>query len=118
MLEQIIVEQHKAVTVLRLSGQFIGGDETDALREEFKRIALLDKPLVAVDLHGISYLNSTALGVFISAHANITKRNGQIGLCNLSKTIENIFVITKLTLVFSIFATTTEAINQFMSSDP
>jgi anti-sigma B factor antagonist len=117
MPEQIIVEQHKTVTVLRLSGQFIGGDETDTLREEFKKLALQDTPLVAVDLHGVSYLNSTALGVFISAHANISKRGGHIGLCNISKNIENIFVITKLTLVFSIFATTEEAINQFISSN-
>jgi anti-sigma B factor antagonist len=113
MSEQISVEQQGTVTVLRLHGQFIGGDETDALREEFKQLALAEKPLVAVDLHGVSYLNSTALGVLISAHANFTKRSGRVALCNVSKNIENIFVITKLTLVFEMFPTVEDATNQF-----
>ena len=113
MSEQISVEQQGTVTVLRLHGQFIAGDETDALREEFKQLALAEKPLVAVDLHGVSYLNSTALGVLISAHANFTKRSGRVALCNVSKNIENIFVITKLTLVFEMFPTVEDATNQF-----
>jgi anti-sigma B factor antagonist len=113
MPEQITVEQQGTVTTIQLQGQFIGGDETDALREEFKKLMQQEKPLVAVDLHGVSYLNSTALGVFISAHANFSKRGGRIALCNISKNIENIFVITKLTLVFEMFPTTQEAINQF-----
>ena len=113
MSEQISVELQGAVTVLRLHGQFIGGDETDALREEFKQLALAEKPLVAVDLYGVSYLNSTALGVLISAHANFTKRSGRVALCNVSKNIENIFVITKLTLVFEMFPTVEDATNQF-----
>jgi anti-sigma B factor antagonist len=113
MSEQISVEQQGTVTVLRLHGQFIGGDETDALREEFKQLSLAEKPLVAVDLHGVSYLNSTALGVLISAHANFTKRAGRVALCNVSKNIENIFVITKLTLVFEMFPTVEDATTQF-----
>ncbi|TAE30732.1 MAG: anti-sigma factor antagonist [Candidatus Kapaibacterium sp.] len=114
MSEQISVEQQGSVTVIRLSGQFIGGDETDALREEFKRLALVEKPLVAVDLHAVSYLNSTALGVLISAHASLSKqKHGRVGLCKISKNIENIFVITKLTLVFEMFPTIEEAIIQF-----
>jgi anti-sigma B factor antagonist len=113
MSEQISVELQGTVTVLRLYGQFIGGDETDTLREEFKRLALVEKPLVAVDLHGVTYLNSTALGVLISAHANFTKRNGRVALCNVSKNIENIFVITKLTLIFEMYPTVEDATNQF-----
>ncbi|MCU0426582.1 MAG: STAS domain-containing protein [Candidatus Kapabacteria bacterium] len=113
MTEQITVLQQDKITTIHIRGQFIGGDETDALREEFKNLMQHDKPLVAVDLHEVSYLNSTALGVFISAHANFSKRGGRIALCNISKNIENIFVITKLNLVFEMFPTLEEAINQF-----
>lgn len=61
----------------------------------------------------VTYLNSTALGVLISSHATVTKNGGKIVLCNLDKSIENLFVITKLTLVFPIFATLEEAIKNF-----
>ncbi|MCS6808814.1 MAG: STAS domain-containing protein [Bacteroidota bacterium] len=110
MPEQILVEQEGTITVFRLHGQFIGGDETDTLREEFKKLAQHENPIVIVDLEHVTYLNSTALGVFISAHANLSKRGGRIILCNVSKNIEHIFVITKLTLVFEIFTTREEAI--------
>jgi anti-anti-sigma factor len=114
MSEQIRVEQQGTVTAIYLQGQFIGGDETDALREEFKRLSTVEKPLVAVDLREVTYLNSTALGVLISAHASLSKKqHGRVALCNISKNIENIFVITKLTLVFEMFPTVEEATNQF-----
>jgi anti-sigma B factor antagonist len=116
MAEQMTVEQQTHGAVIRLKGQFIGGDETDALRETFKRLTVdAADPLkyIAVDLSGVSYLNSTALGVFISAHSNFSKRGGKIALCGASKSIENIFVITKLTLVFEMSPTVEEAIAQF-----
>ncbi len=117
MLEQISVEEQGVIRIIRLRGQFIGGDETDALREEFKRLTVGDLKLVTVDLEGVTYLNSTALGVLISAHANFSKKGGRVALCNINKSIENIFVITKLTLVFEIHPTVEEAINQFSQSN-
>ena len=97
-------------TILNLKGQFIGGDETDELRNMLKTIAEEEKNKLIINLDKVSYLNSTALGVLISAHANFAKREGKIVLCNVSKSIENIFVITKLSLVFPIAATLDDAI--------
>lgn len=93
-----------------MKGQFIGGDETDQLKETLKAFAEKQQNSLIIDLESVTYLNSTALGVLISAHANFIKRNGKIILCNVSKSLENIFVITKLTLVFTIANTLDEAI--------
>jgi anti-anti-sigma factor len=119
MTEHIKVEEHAVGFILRLYGQFIGGDETDALREEFKRLTqteatTIPRPVIA-DMTGVTYLNSTALGVFISAHSNFSKRGGKIAICGMNKSIENIFVITKLTLVFEVFPSVDEAIHHFSS---
>jgi anti-anti-sigma regulatory factor len=38
----------------------------------------------------------------IAAHSNFAKRGGQIILCNLDKSLENIFIITKLITVFTV----------------
>jgi anti-anti-sigma factor len=116
MLDHITVEEQELVTIIRMKGQFIGGDETDALREEFKKFAATDKQFVAADLANVTYLNSTALGVLISAHSNISKRGGKVALCGINKSIENIFVITKLTLVFEMYPSVGEAIKHFSSN--
>lgn len=110
MFEQIKSEEKDTFTLVSLRGQFIGGEETDNLRFILSGIAEQDKNRALLDMGKVSYLNSTALGVLISAHAKFTKRNGKIVLCNISSNIENIFVITKLTLVFEILDTYEEAV--------
>ena len=109
-MSQIKVEEQIGGVILSLKGQFIGGEETDKLRDNLKEISQKKSNSLIIDLAKVTYLNSTALGVLISAHANFVKRDGKIILCNVNKSIENIFVITKLTLVFTIVQTLEEAI--------
>jgi anti-sigma B factor antagonist len=109
-MSQVKIEEQIGGSILQLKGQFIGGEETDKLREALTQAAQQNKNKLIINLEKVTYLNSTALGVLISAHANFVKRGGKIILCNVSKSIENIFVITKLTLVFPICATLDDAI--------
>lgn len=108
-MSQIKIEEQIGGAIIRMNGQFIGGDETDRLRQTLKDLAKKENAAVILDMEKTSYLNSTALGVLISAHASFVKNNGKIVLCNVGKSIENIFVITKLTLVFPIYDTMEEA---------
>ncbi len=109
-MSQVKIEEQIGGIILTLKGQFVGGDETDELRQTIKNIADQKKRNLIIDLDKVSYLNSTALGVLISAHAHFAKKEGKIVLCNVGKSIENLFVITKLTLVFPIFDSREEAI--------
>ncbi|HMS66411.1 MAG TPA: STAS domain-containing protein [Ignavibacteria bacterium] len=103
----------KGIIILAPKGNFVGGDETDELREAIKTISESDNKKLIIDLGDVLYLNSTALGVLISAHANYSKRNGKVKLCQLNKNLENLFVITKLALIFDSFTTQEEAIKSF-----
>ncbi len=110
LMSKIKVEQQIGGYVVKLSGDFIGGDETDELRDTLKKLAESKKKVIILDLSKATYMNSTALGVLISAHATITKKGGKIVLCGLDKSLENLFVITKLTTVFPIYSSVSEAI--------
>ena len=46
------------------------------------------------------------------------KRDAQMKLCAVDHRIQNIFVITKLSLVFDVFATEEQAIASFAGSKP
>lgn len=111
-MSQIKVQEQIGGSILSLKGQFVGGEETDQLRDLLKEISDSQKNKLIIDLKETTYLNSTALGVLISAHASFIKRDGKIILCNISKSIENIFVITKLTMVFTIAETLELAIKE------
>lgn len=99
--------------VIEPRGNYIGGNETDELRDELKRLSEEGNLRLVIDLGQVSYLNSSALGVLISGHANYAKRNGKIKLCQLNKNIENLFVITKLSQIFDSYPSQMEAIASF-----
>ena len=101
------------IIILALKGNYVGGDETDELRDEIKKNAEEGNTKLIVDLGEVSYLNSSALGVLIAAHANYAKRGGKIKLCQLNKNLENLFVITKLSLIFDSYPSQVEAIASF-----
>ncbi|MBV6477922.1 MAG: hypothetical protein HGGPFJEG_00667 [Ignavibacteria bacterium] len=103
----------KGIIILSPKGNFVGGDETDELREVIKKYSEEGNKNLLIDLGDVLYLNSTALGVLISAHANYSKREGKIKLCQLNKNLENLFVITKLALIFDSYPTQEEAIKSF-----
>lgn len=105
--------QDGRIVVLELKGNFIGGEETDELRDSIKKLSDEDNLKLVIDMGEVSYLNSSALGVLIASHANYAKRGGQIKLCQLNKTLENLFVITKLSLIFDSHTSQIEAIASF-----
>jgi len=109
-MSKIKVEEQIGGYLLRLKGDFIGGEETDQLRDTLHQLGSGEKKTIIVDMSKVTYLNSTALGILIASHASVTKKGGKIVLCNLDKSIENLFVITKLTLVFPIYSSFEEAI--------
>lgn len=111
-MAQLKISEKDGFTIVSLKGQFIGGEETDQLRSTLTELSEGEDPKVILDMDSVSYLNSTALSVLISAQRNVAKRGGKIGLCKIGKTIENVFVQTKLILVFSIFPTVEEALQK------
>jgi anti-sigma B factor antagonist len=103
------------VRVVTPRGEFIGGNETDELRAALAAEA--DAGMLLVDLADVRYLNSTALGVLIAAHTTLAKKGGRMGLCNISKSIENLFVITKLVLVFNVYGSLEEGLEGIRLQD-
>ncbi len=115
-MAQIKTESQIGGEILYLKGQFTGGNETDNLRDTLKKLTMSDTKNIIIDLEDTTYLNSTALGVLISAHSSFVKKDGKLILANVSKSLENIFVITKLTMVFEIEDTLDDAISKLSKS--
>jgi len=101
------------IVVLEPKGRLVGGDETDELQQTIHKLIEEGNKRLVIDLGKVMYLNSTALGLLVSTHTNYTKRGGRVKLCNIGSKIENIFVITKLTLVFETYDNQMEAIASF-----
>lgn len=107
-MTQILVQIEDEINVLRLAGRFIGGEETDALRS---KLSQLSNNNLILDLSEVSYMNSTALGILISAQSDFITKNNQIVLVNASDSVRDILNLTQLTLVFKVLSTIEEAKN-------
>lgn len=101
------------VAIVSPKGYLTGGNETDELQQTINALGEAGNKSLVINLAETQHLNSTALGVLISAHASYMRRGGQMKLCNVDKRIENIFVITKLSLVFDVYASEEQAIASF-----
>jgi anti-anti-sigma factor len=116
LLPKVRTSTENGVKVLALRGEFTGGEETDQLRNVLAEESESGATSLLIDLEDATYLNSTALGVLIAAHTSLTKRGAQLGLCNVSKNIENLFVITKLVTVFNVYGSREEGLASLAAS--
>src|SRR5512140_89634 len=105
--------QSGKIGVIEVKGSLVGGEETDELRNAVADFIEQGTKKLIIDLSKVTYLNSTAIGVLVSAHTTFAKNKGRVKLCGINKNINNIFVITKLTLVFDVSESREEAIKAF-----
>ena len=105
--------QSGKIGVIEVKGSLVGGEETDELRNAVADFVEQGTKMLVIDLSKVTYLNSTAIGVLVSAHTTFSKNKGHVKLCGINKNINNIFVITKLTLVFDVYDSREEAIKSF-----
>jgi anti-sigma B factor antagonist len=73
-----------------------------------------DNAQQVIDLSNVTYLTSTAIGVLVAGQTTYARHGWMVKLCGLNKNIQNIFVITKLTLVFDVYDTRAEALKSFI----
>jgi anti-sigma B factor antagonist len=101
------------IGLVEVSGSLVGGDETDKLRQAVAGFVDRNYEKLVIDLSNVTYINSTGIGVLVSAQTSYSRKGWQIKISGLNKNINNIFVITKLTLVFDVADTKEEATKGF-----
>lgn len=102
-----------SITILQPKGYLTGGEETEELEKAVDKLAEDGNKSLIINLSETQHLNSTALGVLIKTHSSYVRRGGQVKLAAVDKRLENIFVITKLSLVFDVYPTEEQAIASF-----
>jgi anti-sigma B factor antagonist len=101
------------VALIEAKGSLIGGEETDDIRKAVAGFVDREYQKLIIDLSGVTFMNSTAIGVLVSAHTTYSKKGWQVKLCGVSRNIDSIFVITKLSLVFDVHDSRDQAIKSF-----
>jgi anti-sigma B factor antagonist len=102
------------VAVLSLSiTLFSGAPDSQEFKDQIYQ--LLDEGVTkfVIDMKGVKRMDSTGLGVLISALTSVRKRGGEFKLAEVNDTMESILVMTKLDSIFETYKSTDAAAQSF-----
>ncbi|MED3552421.1 anti-sigma factor antagonist [Cytobacillus praedii] len=93
-------EKDQLITV-NISGE-IDAYTAPKLRESLFQLAEKKESIIIINLSGVTYMDSTGLGVFVGVFKNIRSNNGQLKLLGLSSRLMRLFEITGLSTIMDI----------------
>lgn len=97
------------VSVVALKGRILLGEESNSLRERLKSL-IGDRKKIVLNMANVTYIDSTGLGILVSAHVSAQKQGTDLHLSDLGKKFHDLLQLTRLLTVFSIYATEAEAV--------
>ncbi|MEI4770701.1 STAS domain-containing protein [Psychrobacillus sp. FJAT-51614] len=97
-----LLEENMKVTGI-IKGE-IDAFTAPVLREKLAEINLSEDLQVELDLSGVSYMDSTGLGVFVGFYKSVKASNSHLELTGLSSRLKRLFDITGLGEIMDIQA--------------
>jgi anti-sigma B factor antagonist len=101
------------VMVMHLSGKIMGGPDFEKFHSEVKTLIAEGYIDILLNLSRVSWINSTGLGILVTAYRTVTKNGGRLKICAVNERIDNILNITQLKLVFETYEGCDEALASF-----
>ena len=104
----------QGIGLIQITGPLLGGDEINEFRAAVSSCVERQQNKLVIDIAGVTYMNSAAVGVLVSTLVSYTQRNWQIKLYGIKKAVYSILAITKLNRVIESYETRDEAIRSFV----
>jgi anti-sigma B factor antagonist len=99
--------------VIELGGELMGGTATDEFRDVIDRAIASENVNVIIDMANVSWMNSSGLGMLISALTSLRSSGGDLILANLTDRLRRPIQITKLDTVLKEYGTVKAALKHF-----
>jgi len=90
------------IAVLDLRGRITVGEGNVVLREAVRELTDKGNKKIILNLSQVHYIDSAGLGDLVRVHTTVRHHGGKLKLANLSKQVEDMFQITRLSAVFDI----------------
>lgn len=103
------------VAVISLAGKLMGGPDAESVRQIVRETLDEGVRKILVDISGVSWVNSTGLGILIAGYVTASNAGAKLKLTGVSARIKQIFMVTKLHTVFETYETPEEALASFSS---
>lgn len=99
--------------VITVSGRLISKIDSTDLITAINDLLADEKSDILLDLSGLECMNSSGLNVLLGLFTSTRNAGGDMYLCNVSKKVDELLVMTKLNSVFKIYKSMDEALLAF-----
>jgi len=110
---KLSVRKTDSVAILDVSWKLMGGPDADVFRETIKNLIDEGYKKVVVNMSQVPFINSTGLGILISAYTTLRKVDGVLKLASVTERIDSLLMITKLGTIFETYSTEEKAVESF-----
>ena len=112
---EITEKNEKNVVVLAVQGE-IDLHVSPSLRTALKAKAQAKTPRLLLNFANVTYIDFSGLATLIEYYQSARSFQGKFGLCCLNLSVRSSIELVRLTEVFSIFASETEALQALAAS--
>jgi anti-sigma B factor antagonist len=104
-------QKHDDIDIVVLSGRFIMADADEA-RKKLKTLIDQGSGKLIIDMENVTFIDSSACGVLISAFKSIQTKSGRLVLIT-NPVIQSLIELTRLHTIFEIVPSLTAALAVF-----
>ena len=106
------------VVILEPMGKLLPGQSVGQLDEKLYALIGRKQNRVIIDLSKTAQIGSSGISILLHHHMKFREIGGNLKLANLTKNIQQIIAITRLSLVFDVFDSLEQALNSFGEQVP
>jgi len=106
------------VAIVRITGRVTLTEGTPEVDDALQRLVQQGHVRIVLDLEGVPYIDSTALGSLLRTHATVSRRGGAMKLLNVKGHVRELLELTRLLNVFEAFDSEADAIASVTATPP
>jgi anti-sigma B factor antagonist len=115
MSAKVTIRHVEGVTILDVSGRITLGEGGVTLRDAIQDALKTDTKKLILDMGGVNYMDSSGVGELTGAYISAKNQGCELKLLNLTKKIDDLMQITKLSTIFDIYSDEKTALASFKS---
>lgn len=109
----IAERRNNDIIILDLDGKIKLGEGCAELHKALRLLIEKGEKKVLLNLEKVSYIDSSGLGELVSGYAAFKRNDAEMKILNLSQSVHQLMVLTKLLTVFQIYDNETTAVENF-----
>jgi len=110
---QIDRNETDGVTVLRLQGRLVLGDESQRLSQQIEQLMSQQTAKILVNIESVTFIDSCGVGELIASFTKVRKSGGTLKVSSPRDQVLEVLQVVRFPVVVEVHATEQEALASF-----